>query len=60
MPEDIVKYYVDTFQKVMNDPAVIEAHKTAGLNLEYKNDKELDELIKAQEVFARDVISTLY
>ena len=44
----------------MNDPEVIKAHQTAGLNLEYKNDKELAELIKAQEVFARDVISKLY
>ena len=60
MPADVLKYYVDTFQKVMNDPEVIKAHQTAGLNLEYKTDKELGELIKAQEKFARDVISTLY
>ena len=60
LPADVLQYYVETFQKVMNDPEVIKAHQTAGLNLEYKNDKELAELIKAQEVFARDVISKLY
>ncbi len=60
MPADVFKYYVETFKKVMSDPEVIKAHQTAGLNLDYKDDKQLGELLKAQEVFAKDVISKLY
>ena len=44
----------------VKDPEVIEAHKKAGLNLDYKDAKELGDLIKAQEVFAKDVVNKLY
>lgn len=60
MKPEVVQYWVETMKKVMADKEVVEAHKKAGLNLDYKDDKALGELIKAQEVFARDVISTLY
>lgn len=60
MKPEVVQYWVETMKKVMTDAAVVEAHKKAGLNLDYKGPKELGDLIKAQEVFARDVISTLY
>ena len=60
MSQDKVEYWVKTFDKIMHDKDVIAAHQTAGLTISYKNDKQLGELIKAQEVFARDVISTLY
>ena len=57
---DVVKYWVDTFAKVLKDPAVVEAHEKGGLTIDYMDDKALDNLIKAQDVFARDVISKLY
>lgn len=60
MKPEVVKYWVETMKKVMADKAVVEAHQKAGLNLDYKGPKELGKLIKAQEVFARDVISKLY
>ena len=60
MPADVVKYWVDTFAKVLKDPAVVEAHEKGGLTIDYMDDKALDNLIKAQDVFARDVISKLY
>ena len=60
MPEDVLQYWVDTFKKVLNDPAVKEAHDKGGLTIDFKDNKQLDELIKAQDVFAREVISKLY
>ena len=60
MPEDVLKYWVDTFSKVLNDPAVKEAHEKGGLTIDYKDNKALGELIKAQDVFAKEVISKLY
>lgn len=60
MPADVLKYWVDTFKTVMSDPEVIEAHKKGGLTMSYMDDKQLGELIKAQDAFARDVISKLY
>lgn len=60
MPEDVLKYWVETFSKVLNDPAVKEAHEKGGLTIDYKDNKALGELIKAQDVFAKEVISKLY
>lgn len=58
--QEIIDFYVDAFKKTMQDPANIEAHKKAGLNLQFMDNKELGELIKAQEVFCSDVVSKLY
>lgn len=58
--QEVVDFYVKAFQKVMTDPAVVQAHKKAGLNLDYKDGKALGELIKAQETFCRDVVNNLY
>ena len=38
----------------------IEAHKKAGMALDFKDNKELGDLIKAQDKFARDVVNDLY
>lgn len=45
---------------MLNDPAVKEAHEKGGLTIDFNDDKQLGELIKAQDVFAREVISKLY
>lgn len=59
-PKEVIDFYVDAFKKTMNDPATIATHKKAGMNLDFKDNKELGKLIGEQEVFARDVISKLY
>lgn len=59
-PKDAVEFYVKAFEKTLTDPAVIEAHKKAGMNLDFRNDEALGKLIQEQEVFAREVISKLY
>ena len=59
-PENIIKFYVDAFKKTMTDPATVEAHKTAGLELDFKDNKSLAELIKQQYAFCKDVVSKLY
>lgn len=58
--QEIIDFYVDAFKKTMQDPANVEAHKKAGLNLQFMDNKELGELIKAQEVFCSEVVSKLY
>ena len=57
---EVIQYYVEAFKKTMQDPAVIEAHKKAGMALDFKDNKELGDLIKAQDKFARDVVNDLY
>lgn len=59
-PADVVDFYVKAFQKTMTDPVNIEAHKTAGLELDFKDNVQEAALIKEQEEFCRDVISKLY
>ena len=60
MPDDVLKYWVETFKKVLNDPDVKEAHEKGGLTIDYQDNQQLGELIKSQDVFARDVIPKLY
>lgn len=59
-PQEIVDFYVDAFRKTMQDPACVEAHNKAGMSLDFKDNKQLAELIAAQEAFCRDVVSKLY
>lgn len=59
-PQEIVDFYVEAFRKTMQDPACIEAHQKAGMSLDFKDNKQLAELIAAQEIFCRDVVSKLY
>ena len=59
-PADIVAFYEEAFRKTMSDPDCIEAHKKAGLSLDFMDSKQLAKLIADQETFARDVISRLY
>lgn len=59
-PQEIVDFYVEAFRKTMQDPACIEAHNKAGMSLDFKDNKQLAELIAAQEIFCRDVVSKLY
>ncbi len=59
-PDDVVKYYVDSFKKVMTDPDTVAMHEKAGMTIDYKDNKQLGELLKEQEVFAKDVINKLY
>ena len=59
-PKEIVDFYVDAFRKAMGDPECVEAHKKAGLAIDFQDNAQLAKLIKDQEVFASDVISKLY
>lgn len=59
-PDDVIAFYVDAFKKTMSDPQAIEQHKKAGLSLHFMDNKELAELIKQQEKFAKEEVSQLY
>jgi tripartite-type tricarboxylate transporter receptor subunit TctC len=56
----VIAFYVDAFKKTMSDPQAIEQHKKAGLSLHFMDNKELAELIKQQEKFAKEEVSQLY
>lgn len=57
---EIIAYYVDAFKKTMQDPEVVAAHKKAGMALDFKDNKQLGDLINAQDKFAREVVNNLY
>ncbi len=59
-PDDVIQFYVEAFKKTMTDPANIEAHQKAGLSMDFMDNKQLGELIKQQEVFARDTVAKLF
>ena len=59
-PKEAIDFYVAAFKKTMEDPAVVEQHKKGGLAMDFMDNAKLGELIKAQEVFCRDVVSKLY
>lgn len=59
-PDDVIAFYVDAFKKTMSDPQTIEQHEKAGLSLHFMDSKELAQLIKQQEKFAREEVSQLY
>ena len=59
-PKEVVDFYVDAFKKTAEDPAVIEAHKKAGLELDFMDDKAFGNLISEQETFCKDVVTNLY
>jgi tripartite-type tricarboxylate transporter receptor subunit TctC len=59
-PDNVIKYYTDTFKKVMTDEQTIRDHKNSGLSLDYRDNKQLGELIQQQLEFCRDVVSKLY
>lgn len=58
--QEIVDFYVNAFRKTMQDPACIEAHAKAGMSIDFKDNKQLAELIAAQEKFCRDTVAKLY
>ncbi len=57
---EVIEYYVDAFKKTMDDPETKAAHQKAGMSPDFKDNKQLGELIKAQDKFAREVINKLY
>lgn len=59
-PPEVIDFYVEAFRKTMQDPANIEAHQKAGLNLDFKDNKAYGELIKDQDQFAREVANKLF
>lgn len=59
-PDEIINFYVDAFKKTMTDKENIAAHEKAGLTIDFKDNKELAELIKQQEEFCRDTVAKLF
>ena len=59
-PPEIIDFYVEAFRKTMEDPANIEAHKKAGLNMDFKDNKAYGEIIQDQNTFAKDVVGNLF
>lgn len=59
-PPEIIDFYVQAFKKTMEDPANIDAHKKAGLSIDFKDNKAYADLIADQDKFSRDVEKSIY
>ncbi len=59
-PKEVVDYYVDAFKKTLTNPETVEMHKKGGMSIDYKDDKQLGQLLKDQDKFAKEVINKLY
>ena len=59
-PENIIKFYEKAMKDTMDDPKVKEAHQKAGMAVDYKNSKELGDLIAQQMDFCKNVVTKLY
>jgi len=59
-PDNIIKFYVDAFQKTMTDKANVEAHQKAGLELDFMDNVKLGKLIQEQLAFCKDTVTGLY
>jgi tripartite-type tricarboxylate transporter receptor subunit TctC len=59
-PKEVIDFYVDAFRKTMEDPATVEAHKKAGLAMDFMDNEKLGALIGAQEKFCSEVVANLY
>lgn len=59
-PENIIKFYENAFKQTMEDPEVKDAHEKAGMVMDYKDSKQLAELIQNQMEFCKNVVTKLY
>lgn len=59
-PLPIIKFYENAFRKAMEDNDVKEAHRRAGLEIDFKGVDELQELINNQVDFCKNVVSKLF
>ena len=59
-PQDAIDFYVDAFEKTINDPDNIEKSKNAGLALDFMSPEALGQFIDAQEDFVKNTLPTLF
>ncbi|MDE5833566.1 MAG: tripartite tricarboxylate transporter substrate binding protein, partial [Desulfovibrio sp.] len=59
-PPEVIDFYVQAFKKTMEDPANIEAHKKAGLNMNFMDNQQFAKLIQEQDAFAKEVANDLF
>ena len=52
-PENVIKFYEDAFQKLMEDADYLKAAEAAGMETDYKNSADTAALIKQQQDFFR-------
>ena len=57
---EIINFYKDAFEKMFSDPKVVEEHKQAGMELDYRDNLNLEATIVQNEFFCRDVIPALF
>lgn len=59
-PDNIIKFYETAFKQTLEDPEVKAAHEKAGMEIDFKDSKELGKLIQEQMDFAKNVVAKLY
>ena len=59
-PQAAIDFYVDAFEKTINDPDNIEKSKNAGLALDFMSPDALGRFMDAQEDFVKNTLPTLF
>ena len=59
-PQAAIDFYVDAFEKTINDPDNIEKSKNAGLALDFMSPDALGQFMDAQEDFVKNTLPTLF
>lgn len=54
-PENVIKFYEDAFQKLMEDADYLQAAEAAGMETDYKNSADTAALIKQQQDFTESL-----
>ena len=54
-PENVIKFYEDAFQKLMEDADYLKAAEAAGMETDYKNSADTAALIKQQQDFTESL-----
>ena len=59
-PDEVIQFYEEAFRKTLTDPECVREHDKLELNIDYMDSQELTNFIKAQEKFAKKIVSGLY
>ena len=59
-PDEVIQFYEEAFGKTLTDPECVREHDKLELNIDYMDSQELTNFIKAQEKFAKKIVSGLY
>lgn len=60
VPDEAVKYYTDSFKKIMADPVVVREHFKKHMTLDYQDNLNFEAAITQLDYFCRHIEGTIY